>query len=72
MKGVVNRVAGSNTIFFVPKSQFAQNYNVTYGILVCVIKPHKYETHITSLSILGNLIDYPGEFTTPTADITTS
>ena len=35
------------------------------------IKPHKSETHITRLTVGGGLIDYPGEVTTPAADITT-
>ena len=45
---------------------------VTYGIIVCDIKTHKSETHRTRLTVGGNLIDYSGEVTNTTADITTS
>ena len=67
--GVGNRVAGSSKIFFISKSQVPQDRKVTYGRIVCEIKPHKAETHRTRISIGINLIDYPGEVTTPTADI---
>ena len=72
MQCVGNRFAVSNTIFFVPKSQFPKDRKLTYGRIVYDIKPHKVETHITRLTVGGNIINCPGEFTTPTADITTS
>ena len=43
----------------------------TYGRLVCDIKPNKAETHRTRLTIGGNLIEYPGEKSTATADLIT-
>ena len=36
------------------------------------IIPQKAETHCTRLTVGGNLINFPGYFTTPTADLTTS
>ena len=43
----------------------------TYGRLVCDIKPNKAETNRTRLTIGGNLIEYPGEKITATADLIT-
>ena len=53
VQGVGNRVSVSNTIFFIAKSQVSQDQKVTYGILVCGIKPQKYETHRTRLTSGG-------------------
>ena len=68
---VGNIVAGSNTIFFIPKPHTPQDRKVTYGIIVFHIKPQKSETHITRLTVGGNIIDHPGEVTNPTAYTTT-
>ena len=38
---------------------------------VCDIISQKTETHRTRLTAGGNLIDYPGEVSTPTSDLTT-
>ena len=46
------------------------DWKVTYGRIVCDIKPHKGETHKTILAVGVNLVDYTGEVTTPTAYIT--
>ena len=35
------------------------------------IQPQKTETHRTRLAAEGNPIDYPGEVSTPTSDLTT-
>ena len=45
---------------------------VTYGNIVAEIRPQKYETHRTRLALGGDLIRFPGGFTTPAADLTTS
>ena len=39
-------------------------------ISVCDIIPKKKETHRTRLTTGRNLIDYPGEVSTPTSDLT--
>ena len=36
-----------------------------------IFDPKKTETHRTRLTAGGNLIDYPGEVSTPTSDLTT-
>ena len=69
--GVGNRVAGSNTIFFIPKKQVPLDWKVTHGRIIWGIRPQKSETHRTRITVGGNIIDYPGELTPPTADITT-
>ena len=38
---------------------------------VCDIRPQKIETYWTRLTAGGNIIDYPGEVSTPTSDWTT-
>ena len=44
---------------------------MTYGRLVCDIKEHKTETHRTRLTVGGNLLDFPGLLSNPTATVTT-
>ena len=43
---------------------------VTYGIIVGEIQPQKYETHCTQLTVGENIINFPGDITTPTVDLT--
>ena len=38
---------------------------------VCDIRPQKTETHRKRLTEDGNIIDYPGDVSTPTSDLTT-
>ena len=44
----------------------------TYVKFVSNIRPQKAETHRTRLTVGGNLIKYPGNTSTPTADMTTA
>ena len=64
--------SGTNTIFFIPKEKVPAGRTVTYGIIVAEIRPQKAETHRTRLTVGGNLIHFPGDVTTPTADIITA
>ena len=43
----------------------------TYMREVRDIRPHEKETHSIRLTAVGNLIDYPGDVSTPTSDLTT-
>ena len=61
--------SGTNTIFFIPKEKVPAYRTVTYGIIVAKIRPKKAETHRTRLTVGGNLINFPGDVTTPTADL---
>ena len=45
--------------------------NETYTRAVCDIIPQKIETHRPRLNEIGNIIDYTGEFITPSSDLTT-
>jgi hypothetical protein len=63
---------GTNTIFFVPKSQVPAGRTITYGRIVCDLKPHKVEKERTRLTVGGNLIDFPGDVSAKTTDLTTA
>jgi hypothetical protein len=63
---------GTNTIFFINRSQVPTDRKVTYGRIVWTIRPQKKETHRTRLTEGGNLINYPYDVSTATADITTA
>eukprot|EP00978_Attheya_sp_CCMP212_P040157 scaffold216216_cov26-Attheya_sp.AAC.1 len=62
---------GTNTIFFIERGQIPQGRKATYVKAVCDIRPQKEETHRVRLTAGGNLIDYPGNVSTPTANIKT-
>ena len=61
--------SGANIIFFIPKEKVPAGTTVTYGIIVAEIRPEKAETHRTRLTVGGNLIIFPSDVTTPTADL---
>ena len=65
------KVYGSNTIFFITKSQVPQDQKVTYGRIVCEIKPKKDENYRTRLTVGVNIIDYLSEVANTKSDITT-
>jgi hypothetical protein len=44
---------------------------ITYGKIVCDNKPHKKEKERVRLTVGGYILDYSGDVTTSTADITT-
>jgi hypothetical protein len=46
--------------------------DVTYGQIVVDCRPQKEEPNHTQLTVGGNLIDYPGDVSTPMADTTTA
>jgi hypothetical protein len=73
-QGVGDRIKGTETIFFMPYSQIPKDRHkeVTYGHIVVDYKPHKYDPEHTCLMVGGNLIDYPGDVSTPTANTTTT
>jgi hypothetical protein len=70
-QGVGNRITGTNTIQFICKEDVPKDRSVTYGRFVCTIRPQKDEPERTRLTVGGNLVDYPGRTSTPTADMTT-
>ena len=59
-------------MYFIPKEEVAyETKKVTYPKIVCDICPNKAETHRTRITVGGNLLEYAGTLTTPTATITT-
>jgi hypothetical protein len=71
-QGVGNRINGSYTIFFIPRQAVPKEKNVTYGRFVVDIRPTKSEIHRVRLNLGGNLIQYQGDVSTRSADLTTS
>jgi hypothetical protein len=71
-QGVGDRIEGSNTIFFIPRQAVPKGKIVTYGRFVVDIRPKKSEIHRVRLTLGGNLIQYPGDVSTRSADLTTS
>jgi hypothetical protein len=59
-------------MFFIPKSAVPHSQTVTYGLIVVSLRPQKAEGERTRLTIGGNLIDYPGDVSTKTTDLTTA
>ena len=70
-QGVGGRIKGTNTINFIRKGEVPPERfkDCTYGRFVCVVRPQKAEPNRTRLTAGGNLINYPGEVQTPTADM---
>jgi hypothetical protein len=67
--------AGTNTVFFMTKDEIKQiprDRTVTYARIVVDYRPQKDDPNRVRITVGGNLIDYPGELTTRTADLTTS
>jgi hypothetical protein len=71
-QGVGDRIEGSNTIFFIPRQAVPKGKIITYGRFVVDIRPNKSDIHRVRLTVGGNLIQYPGDVSTRSADLTTS
>ncbi len=52
--------------------QVPKHKRATYGCIVCNVRPQKDEIYCTQLTVGGNLIDFPGNKSTPTADLLTA
>jgi hypothetical protein len=68
---VGGRIKGTNTIKFIPRSEVPPDRKTTYIRVVCELKPHKAEKERTRVTVGGNLIDYPGDVSTRTAELQT-
>ena len=60
----------TKTIFFIHKHKVPHDCKATYARFVIDICPQKMEKHQTKITVGVNLVHYPGEVHTPTADIT--
>ena len=66
--------AGINTIFFLTRDNITnipRDQTVTYARIVVAERPQKPDQNRVRITVEGNLLDYPGELTTNTADLTT-
>ena len=73
-QGMPGRNTGTNTIFFIKKSQVPKERakDVTYGLITTLIRPEKInEPNRTRLVAGGDRVHYPGNAGTPTADLLT-
>jgi hypothetical protein len=73
-QGIGDRVQGTNTMFLIRHDQVPldRRKDVTYGRIVVDIRPQKAKKERTRLTIGGDRINYPGETSTETSDLTTS
>ena len=66
---------GTNTIFFMTKEEIKnipKDRTVTYARIVVDYRPQKDDPNRVRITVGGNLIDYPGELMTQTANLTTT
>ena len=63
---------GTNTIFFIKPGDLPEGKKPTYLRICANYRPQKEDPYRVRFTVGGNLIDYPGETYTPTADLTTA
>jgi hypothetical protein len=66
---------GTKSIFVMTHDEIQalpKNQTVTYAHVVVDFRPQKADPHRIRITTGGNLINYPGELSTQTADLTTS
>eukprot|EP00804_Cyclotella_cryptica_P007736 CCRYP_001353-RA/>CCRYP_001353-RA protein AED:0.15 eAED:0.15 QI:0/0/0/1/0.2/0.16/6/0/947 len=70
-QGIKGRVKATDTIKFIPKSDIPPDRlkDVTYIKFVCQVRTEKDEPNRTRATFGGNLIHYPDDVGTPTADL---
>ena len=56
---------------FIPKSKVPKEKKVTYGKIVCEMKPEKQDKERTRLTVGRNLLDFTWNLSAPTASVTT-
>jgi hypothetical protein len=71
-QGVGGRVKGTDTIRFIHHSEIPADRTPTYPRFVCTERPQKTEVNCTRMTLGGNLIDYPGDVSTTTAEMETT
>jgi hypothetical protein len=67
----IRDIVGTNTAVFIDLKIIPKNRKITYGKLVCDFKPNKNENHQVILTVGGDRLDYSGDTSTSTANITT-
>ena len=71
-QGVGQRAKGTNTKNTPETEVPFDTHKITYGKIVCNIKPQQVETHRTRLIVGGNLLYFSGTLTAPTATVSTA
>ena len=64
-------MTGSNTIHFIHPSQKLANRTATYLRIVANYRPQKKDPYRIRFTVGGNRIEYPGNVSTPTAELAT-
>ena len=64
-------IPGTNIITTILKSNISKDKRVTYGKIVCELKPHKEVLERNQLTVGGNNLDFTGNLSTPTATAAT-
>jgi hypothetical protein len=67
----IHNIPGTNICFFVEIKDIPKDRKITYGKIVCDYKPQKKEKEHVRLTVGGDRLDYSGNVSTSTADITT-
>ncbi len=68
----IRNVPSTDTCFFIPKSLIPAHKRPTYRCICCNYQPQKEEKHRVRLTVGSERINYPGNKSTPTADLTTA
>jgi hypothetical protein len=68
----IRDIPGTDTCFFIRKSQAPKHKRATYGRICCNVRLQKEEIYCTRLTVGGNLINFSGNTSTPTADLLTA
>ena len=61
--------SGSDTMFFIRHTDVPKGRKATYLQTVAKLRPQKAEEKRDRFTVGGNLIDYPGKVSTPTANL---
>ena len=67
----IRGVKGTNAVIFILKTQVPKDKKITYGKIVCEVKPEKEEKERTRLTVEGKLLYFTGNLSAPTASVTT-
>jgi len=65
-------VPGTNTMFFIPVSTMPPGKRATYLRIVCAHRPEKAVPHRVRWTVGGDRVEYSGDVSTKTADLTTA
>jgi hypothetical protein len=72
-QGLPGIVEGTDTIEFITRKDIPadRQRDVTYAMIVCSVRPEKADPNRVRITIGGNRINYPGDVSTPSADLLT-